>query len=91
MLFIGTEPTFAIGLLVARLVGEDLLGKTRPANVFDSLSTHTLVMAWMVFAIAIVLHDRAHLAAADGGDPAGLTWEFGVTPGAPSALAREPE
>jgi ethanolamine transporter EutH len=29
------------------------LGKTRPANAFDSLFLHTIVMAWLVFAIAI--------------------------------------
>lgn len=53
VLFIMTGSTFGIGLLVAQLIGEDLLGKTRPANVFDSLFMHTLVMAWLVFAIAI--------------------------------------
>jgi hypothetical protein len=53
LLFIGTGSTFGVGLLVARLVGEDLLGKTRPANAFDALFFSTVVMAWLVFAIAI--------------------------------------
>jgi hypothetical protein len=53
VLFIGTGSIFGIGLGVARLIGEDLLGKTRPANEFDSLFMHNLVMAWLVFAIAI--------------------------------------
>jgi len=53
VLFIGTGSTFGIGLLVARLVGEDLLGKNRPPNVFDQLFFHTVMMAWLVFAIAI--------------------------------------
>jgi hypothetical protein len=53
LLFIATGSIFGIGLLVARLVGEDLLGKTRPANTFDSLFFHTILMAWLCFAIAI--------------------------------------
>src|SRR5262245_19868705 len=53
VLFIGTGSIFGIGLLVARLIGEDLLGKTRAANAFDSLFFHNVVMAWLVFAIAI--------------------------------------
>lgn len=53
VLFIATGSIFGIGLLVARLIGEDLLGKNRPANAFDSLFFHSLVMAWLVFAIAI--------------------------------------
>ena len=52
-LFIGTGMIFGLGLLVARLIGEDLLGKTRDDNEFDRLFMMTLVMAWLVFAIAI--------------------------------------
>ena len=52
-LFIGTGSIFGIGVLVARLTGEDLLGKSGPPNAFDSLFMHTVVMAWLVFAIAI--------------------------------------
>ena len=52
-LFIGTGSIFGLGLLVARWLGEDLLGKTRPPNAFDELFFHTIVMAWLVFAIAV--------------------------------------
>ena len=52
-LFIGTGMIFSIGLVVARFTGEDLLGKNRPGNPFDALFMRTVVMAWLVFAIAI--------------------------------------
>lgn len=52
-LYIGTGSIFYLGILVARFTGEDLLGRTREKNVFDSLFMHTVVMAWLVFAIAI--------------------------------------
>lgn len=52
-LFIGTGTIFSLGLLVARFTGEDLLGKRRPGNPFDALFMRTVVMAWLVFAIAI--------------------------------------
>jgi hypothetical protein len=52
-LFIGTGLIFSLGLLVARFTGEDLLGRTRPKNPFDALFMRALVMAWLVFAIAI--------------------------------------
>jgi hypothetical protein len=52
-LFIGTGMIFSIGLVVARFTGEDLLGKKRPGNPFDALFMRTVVMAWLVFAIAI--------------------------------------
>jgi Family of unknown function (DUF7010) len=53
VLFICTGSIFGLGLVVARWIGEDLLGKTRPKNAFDSLFFHNVVMAWLVFAIAI--------------------------------------
>lgn len=53
VLFFATGATFGLGLLVARLIGEDLLGKGRAKNVFDDLFFHTLMMAWLVFAIAV--------------------------------------
>lgn len=52
-LFIGTGTIFSLGLLVARFTGEDLLGRQRPGNPFDALFMRTVVMAWLVFAIAI--------------------------------------
>lgn len=53
VLFIGTGSIFGMALLIARWLGEDLLGKTRPGNAFDALFLHTMVMSWLVFAIAI--------------------------------------
>ncbi len=53
VLFICTGMIFGMGLVVARFLGEDLLGKTRKDNEFDRLFMLTLVMAWLVFAIAI--------------------------------------
>jgi hypothetical protein len=52
-LFIGTGMIFSLGLLVARFTGEDLLGRQRPGNPFDALFMRTVVMSWLVFAIAI--------------------------------------
>ncbi|HET7649616.1 MAG TPA: hypothetical protein VFL15_02815 [Gammaproteobacteria bacterium] len=52
-LFIGTGSIFSLGLLVARFTGEDLMGKTRKGNLFDRLFFLCIVMAWLVFAIAI--------------------------------------
>jgi len=53
LLFIATGSIFGLGLLVARVLGEDLLGKSRPTNAFDQLFFLTIVMAWLVFAIAV--------------------------------------
>lgn len=52
-LFIGTGVTFYLGLLIAKLLGEDLLGKARKNNAIDRLFLLTVLMAWLVFAIAI--------------------------------------
>ena len=53
ILFICTGSIFGLGLIVARLVGEDLIGKTRDQNEFDRLFFASVQMAWLVFAIAI--------------------------------------
>lgn len=53
VLYIATGSIFGLGILVSKFTGEDLLGQTRQKNVFDSLFMHTVVMAWLVFAIAI--------------------------------------
>lgn len=53
ILFICTGMIFALGLVIARFVGEDLLGKTRDNNEFDQLFFQTVLMSWLVFAIAI--------------------------------------
>jgi hypothetical protein len=51
ILFIGTGMIFALGLLIARFLGEDLISKTQ--NEFDRLFFITVQMSWLVFAIAI--------------------------------------
>lgn len=51
ILFICTGMIFALGLLIARFLGEDLIGKTQ--NEFDRLFFITVQMSWLVFAIAI--------------------------------------
>lgn len=53
ILFICTGMIFMLGLLVARLTGEDLIGKTRDNNEFDKLFFQSVLMSWLVFAIAI--------------------------------------
>jgi len=51
--YIGTGMIFYLGLLVARFTGEDLLGRRRKGNPFDALFMRSVLMAWLVFAIAI--------------------------------------
>ena len=53
LLFFATGSIFGLGLLVARFTGEDLTGKGRPSNTFDSLFMLSLTMAWLAFGIAI--------------------------------------
>ena len=53
VLFICTGTIFLLGLLVARVLGEDLLGKSRKDNEIDRLFLLTIVMASLVWAIAI--------------------------------------
>jgi hypothetical protein len=53
ILFIATGSIFGLGLIVARFLGEDLIGKTRDHNEFDRLFFASVQMAWLVFAIAI--------------------------------------
>ena len=52
-LYIATGSIFGLGVMVSKMTGEDLLGKTRPKNVFDNLFMATVLSAWLVFAIAI--------------------------------------
>jgi ethanolamine transporter EutH len=52
-LWLATGSIFGLGLLVARLTGEDLLGRTRPKNEFDGLFMSSVVGAWLVFAIVV--------------------------------------
>lgn len=51
VLFIATGMIFLLGLLVARFIGEDLIGNGQ--NQFDRLFFITVQMSWLVFAIAI--------------------------------------
>ena len=51
--FIGTGMIFYLGLFVARFTGEDLLGKKKDAAFFDRAFFSAIIMAVMVYAIAI--------------------------------------
>jgi hypothetical protein len=51
VLFIATGMIFGLGLLIARFLGEDLIGNGQ--NEFDRLFFVTVQMSWLVFAIAI--------------------------------------
>jgi ethanolamine transporter EutH len=53
LLFGATGSIFYLALGIARLTGEDLLGKQRKGNFFDKLFLSCIFMAWLVFAIAI--------------------------------------
>jgi len=52
-LFIGTGMIFGLGNVVARFTGENLMGGNKDAVDLDRLFMLTVVMAWMVFSIAI--------------------------------------
>lgn len=52
-LFGGTGIIFYFGLFIARLTGEDLLGRDRETPFFDRLFLLTVGMSFLVFAIAI--------------------------------------
>lgn len=54
-IFLGTGSIFSLGLAVARLTGEDLLGRENKGNFFDRIFLHTVLMAVLVYAIAIVI------------------------------------
>lgn len=51
--FIGTGVIFYLGIGVARLLGEDLLGRDRSAPFFDRVFMLSVVAALCVFAVAI--------------------------------------
>ncbi|MGZ8379109.1 MAG: DUF7010 family protein [Gemmatirosa sp.] len=52
-LFIGTGSIFYLGLAIARLTGEDLLGRESRGNFFDRIFILTVVQAVLVYALAI--------------------------------------
>ncbi len=51
--YLGTGAIFYLALLVAKLTGEDILGRKRPGNFFDKIYLSALVMSLLVFALAI--------------------------------------
>lgn len=51
--FVATGSIFYLALGVARLTGEDLLGRSRRGNFFDRIFLLTVVQACLVYAIAI--------------------------------------
>jgi hypothetical protein len=52
-IFIGTGSIFYLGIGVAKLTGEDLLGRERKSSLFDKVFLLTTVQAVAVYAIAI--------------------------------------
>lgn len=52
-LFIATGFIAYLGILLSRFTGENFLDKSRPKNSFDSLFMLTVLMALLVYAIAI--------------------------------------
>lgn len=52
-LFIATGCIAYLGMLLSRFTGENFLDKSRPKNTFDSLFLLTVLMALLVYAIAI--------------------------------------
>lgn len=53
VLFGATGSIFYLGLGVAKLTGEDLLGRTRQGNFYDRIFLLTVIMACLVYAVAI--------------------------------------
>lgn len=51
--FLGTGMIFYIGIGVARLTGEDLLGRERKGNYFDQIFLFAVASALLVYGIAI--------------------------------------
>lgn len=51
--YVGTGMIFYLALLVAKVMGEDLLGKSRKGNLFDRIFLGFCAMAWLVYFIAI--------------------------------------
>ena len=52
-LWVATGSIFYLGILFSRLTGENFFAKGQPKNAFDSLFLHTIVMALLVYAIAV--------------------------------------
>ena len=52
-LFIGTGSIFYLGLFLSKLTGENFMAKDKPKNAFDALFMQTVLMALLVFSLAI--------------------------------------
>ncbi|AVP96655.1 hypothetical protein C7S18_05300 [Ahniella affigens] len=72
LVFILTGSIFGLGILIAKITGEDLLGKHRPKNVFDGLFMASVGSAWLVFAIAVPFFRQ---------DPTSLPLSIGILAG----------
>jgi hypothetical protein len=53
VLFISTGSIVYMGIFISKFTGENFLDKKKPKNEFDSLFMHTVVMAVLVYSIAI--------------------------------------
>ncbi|MEM1262870.1 MAG: hypothetical protein AAGH76_10775 [Pseudomonadota bacterium] len=51
--WVGAGSIFYLGMLLSRFTGEDFFGKHRAPNPFDRLFMSTVIMALLVFAIAM--------------------------------------
>ena len=73
--FIGTGMIFYIGLGIARLTGEDLMGRKKESPFFDRVFFSAIVMAVAVYAIAIPFFRADHTSLPlSVGILAGLMW-----------------
>lgn len=51
--YVGTGMIFYLALAMARLLGEDLLGRRRKGNLFDRIFLTTIAMSCLVYALAV--------------------------------------
>ncbi len=52
-IFIGTGSIFYLALGLSKFTGEDLMGRQRPGNLFDRIFLFSVMMAFLIYAIAI--------------------------------------
>jgi len=53
LLYIAVGSIFYLALLIAKFTGEDILNRSKPKNTFDRLFFYSIIMALLVFSIAI--------------------------------------
>lgn len=53
VLFIATGSIVYVGMLLTRFTGEDFFNRTKPKNPFDALFMRCMIMALLVYSIAI--------------------------------------